>query len=91
MTCFGDANMTHLGRTNPMSNPLIPQQEDHVNKVKREELGYKLSILQEQKSTAWMKEIIQKSAKPGNPVLDQYVGALSVAKACMHFPKQIKS
>lgn len=62
--------------------------EGCVYKKKRRESGFKLLIVSGQKSTAWMKVLVQMFTKPENRVDNACNGTFSVAKSCTLLPKQ---
>lgn len=77
----GEVSTTHPRWTNQMSNiPRIPQKE-RVYKGKSGKYGFKLLMRLEQRSTAWIKDIVQKFTDPGSLVVDDCAGTFSVTKA----------
>lgn len=76
----GGVNLTHPGWTGIMSNIQSLPQQERIYKRKRMESVFKFLMCPEQKNTMSMKNIVQRSTKPSNQVLDAYARSFSVAK-----------
>lgn len=73
-----EVNLTHPGWTNLMPNNLSLSQEERVEKVE-EKPGFRPSMRSKAKSTAWLRDIIQKLTKHENPVADVCNRTFSIA------------
>lgn len=82
-----EMNSTHPGWTILVSNILRLQQKDHIYKRKRAKSGFNLLMGSEQKSAAWMKDIVQRFTRPVNLVVDACDGAFFITNQWKLLPK----